>query len=192
MEVGPQLWKKNLVCRDSNKGEKWLEMKKRPSQGTHKSQPRKGTAVRGRRRLNEYPWRLKCQKNGEAGFGEDWWRLRSARRCRTSLLVKARHRKVGHVPSCAGRGIQTVGEKRHVDWCLAPVLWEKLQISSLRSWWCGRCQKKSPENKSWRWWGFSDHDMTDRKTLRDGKGDRNETRSLDGFPELITRVNLRE
>uniref|UniRef100_F6GX50 Uncharacterized protein n=1 Tax=Vitis vinifera TaxID=29760 RepID=F6GX50_VITVI len=29
--------------------------------------------------------------------------------------------------------------------------------------------------------------MADRKALGDGKGDRNETRSLDGFSELITR-----
>ena len=36
---------------------------------------------------------------------------------------------------------------------------------------------------------FSDHDMTDWKALGDGKSDQNETRSLDGFPELITRVN---
>ena len=34
--------------------------------------------------------------------------------------------------------------------------------------------------------------MTDRKDLGDGKGDQNETRSLDGFPELITWVNQKE
>ena len=37
---------------------------------------------------------------------------------------------------------------RHVDRFLAPVRWEKLQISSLRSWWCGWCRKISPEKKS--------------------------------------------
>ena len=77
-------------------------MKKRPSQGTHRSQPRKGVVVGGRRRLKEDPRRLKCQKNGEARFGEDWRRLRSARRRRTSLLVEARHQKVGHASSHAG------------------------------------------------------------------------------------------
>ena len=39
---------------------------------------------------------------------------------------------------------------------------------------------------------FFDHDMTDRKALGDGKSDRNETRSPDGFPELITRVNQKK
>ena len=34
--------------------------------------------------------------------------------------------------------------------------------------------------------------MADRKALGDGKGDRNETRSLDGFPKLIIRVNQKE
>ena len=34
--------------------------------------------------------------------------------------------------------------------------------------------------------------MTNRKALGDGKGDRNETQSLDGFPELITQVNQKE
>ena len=34
--------------------------------------------------------------------------------------------------------------------------------------------------------------MTDRKALGDGKGDRNETRSLDGFPKLITWVNQKK
>ena len=38
----------------------------------------------------------------------------------------------------------------------------------------------------------SDHDMANRKALGDGKGDRNETQSLDGFSELITRVNQKE
>ena len=33
--------------------------------------------------------------------------------------------------------------------------------------------------------GFSDGDTVDRKALGDGKGDRNETQSLKGFPELI-------
>ena len=163
-------------------------MKKRPSQGTHRSWPRKGAIVGGRRRLKD-------QKNGEVGFGEDWQRLRSARQRRTSLLVEARHQKVGHAPSHAstwdsGRRRKTTCGRR-VDRFLAPVLWEKLHISSLRSWWCGRCRKISPE-KCWRWWGFSDHDMSDRKALGNGKGDRNETRSLDGFPELITRVNQKE
>ena len=40
--------------------------------------------------------------------------------------------------------------------------------------------------------GFFDHDMVDQKALGDGKSDRNETRSLDGFPKLITRVNQKE
>ena len=39
--------------------------------------------------------------------------------------------------------------------------------------------------KSRRQWGFSDGDTVDQKALEDGKGDRNETRSLKGFPELI-------
>ena len=52
-------------------------------------------------------------------------------------------------------------------------------------------RKISPE-KCWWWWGFSDHDMADWKALGDGKSDRNEIRSLDGFPELITRVNQKE
>ena len=172
-------------------------MKKRPSQGTHKSQPRKGTAVRGRRRLNEYPWRLKCQKNGEAGFGEDWWRLRSARRSWTSLVEESQHQKVGHPPSRAN--VWDSGRRRKA------ARGSVFGSSSLRKvadlffalqmmWSVSKkvTEKKSPENKSWRWWGFSDHDMTDRKTLRDGKGDRNETRSLDGFPKLITRVNQKE
>ena len=76
-------------------------MKKRPSQGTHRSRPRKGVVVGGRRRLKEDLRRLKCQKNGEVGFREDWWRLRSARRRQTSLLVEAQHQKVGHPPSRA-------------------------------------------------------------------------------------------
>ena len=174
-------------------------MKKRPSQGTHRSRPRKGVAVGGWRRL-------KCQKNGETGFGEDWRRLRSARRRLTSLLVEARHQKVGHVPSHDNAWDSSRRRKtargRCVDQFLAPVLWEKLQISSLHSWWCGWCRKispeKSPENitgkmeKCWLWWGFSDHDMADRKVLGDGKDDRNETRSLDRFPELITRINQKE
>ena len=77
-------------------------MKKRPSQGTHKSWPRKGAAVGDRRRLKEDPRRLKCQKNLEVGFGEDWQRLRCARLRRTSLLVEAQHQKVGHAPSRVG------------------------------------------------------------------------------------------
>ena len=34
---------------------------------------------------------------------------------------------------------------------------------------------------------ISDDDPTDRKVLGDGEGDRNETRSQEGFPELMTR-----
>ena len=34
---------------------------------------------------------------------------------------------------------------------------------------------------------ISDDDPTDRKVLGDGEGDRNETWSPEGFPELITR-----
>ena len=37
-----------------------------------------------------------------------------------------------------------------------------------------------------RRWVFSDDDPTDRKVLGDGEGDRNETRSPEGFPELMT------
>ena len=33
---------------------------------------------------------------------------------------------------------------------------------------------------------ISDDDPTDRKVLGDGEGDRNETRSPEGFPELMT------
>ena len=61
-------------------------------------------------------------------------------------------------PHAPARGIQAAGEKWRVGGFLAPVLWEKLQISSLRSWWCGRCWKISLEKKSpkkcWQWWGF--------------------------------------
>ena len=46
-------------------------------------------------------WNAKKKKNVEAGFGEDWRGLRSARRHRTSLLVEAQHQKVDHAPSHA-------------------------------------------------------------------------------------------
>ena len=39
---------------------------------------------------------------------------------------------------------------------------------------------------------FSDDDPTDRKALGDGEGDRNETRSPEGFPELMTWGNWKE
>ena len=149
-------------------------MKKRPSQGTHKSRPRKGATVGGRRRL-------KWQKNGEAGFKENWRRLRSARRHRTSLLIEAWHQKVGHAPSSA-----SAWEARGS--IFGSGVLRKVADLLLHSWWCGWCRKISPK-KYWRWWGFSDHNMANWKALGDGKGNRNETRSLDGFPELITRVN---
>ena len=159
-------------------------MKKRPSQGAHRSRPRKKAAVGGRRRLKEDPRRLKCQKDGEAGFGEDWWRLRSARRRRTSLLVEARHQKVGHAPSRAGawkarRWVFGSGALRKAADLLFALLMMWLMSENVAG------GKNSPEKspvKCWRWWGFSDHDMADRKALGDRKGNWNETRSLDGFP----------
>ena len=39
---------------------------------------------------------------------------------------------------------------------------------------------------------FSDDDSTDRKALGFGEGNRNETRSQEGFPELMTRGNRKE
>ncbi|RVW82041.1 DNA topoisomerase 3-beta [Vitis vinifera] len=116
-------------------------MKKRPSQGTHRSRPWKGAAVGGRRRLKEDLWRLKCQKN-----------------------------EVGS-PLCAPDDVVGVGKYRR----------EKKKSS-----------EKSPENiagKMLMVMRVFDHDMADRKALGDGKGDRNETRSLDRFSELITPVD---
>ena len=46
---------------------------------------------------------------------------------------------------------------------------------------------KGLRRKSRRRLGFSDGDTVDQKALGDGKGDRNETRSLKGFLELIHR-----
>ena len=39
---------------------------------------------------------------------------------------------------------------------------------------------------------FSDDDSTDRKALGSREGDRNETRSQDGFPKSMTRGNWKE
>ena len=39
---------------------------------------------------------------------------------------------------------------------------------------------------------FSDDDPIDRKALGDGEDDRNETWSLEGFPESMTRGNWKE
>ena len=45
--------------------------------------------------------------------------------------------------------------------------------------------EKGRRRKSRQRWGFSDGDTIDRKDLEDGKGDRNETRSLKDFPKWI-------
>ena len=87
-----------------------------------------------------------------------------------------------------------------MDCFLAPVLWEKLEISSrglLLVWsvsekddaekFTGKVRRKI----CWRL-VFSDDYSTNRKVLGDGEGDRNETRSPEGFPELMTRGNWKE
>ena len=52
-------------------------------------------------------------------------------------------------PHATMREIQSPAVKVRVDGFLAPMLLEKLEISSRRSSWCGRCRKKtSPEKFS--------------------------------------------
>ena len=46
--------------------------------------------------------------------------------------------------------------------------------------------------KSHRQWVFSDDDLTNQKAFGDGEGDQNETRSPEGFPELMTQGNWKE
>ena len=49
------------------------------------------------------------------------------------LEEEARRQKVAHAPA---REMQSLAGKTHVGGFLAPVLWEKLEISSRRSLWC--------------------------------------------------------
>ena len=50
-------------------------------------------------------------------------------------------------PHAPAREIQSPAVKVRVDGFLAPMLWEKLEISSRRSSWCGRCWKKTSSEK---------------------------------------------
>ena len=60
--------------------------------------------------------------------------------------------------------------------------------------WKRRCRKVVGKirRKSCRRWVFFDDDPIDRKALGDGEDDRNETWSLEGFPESMTRGNWKE
>ena len=119
--------------------------------------------------------------------------------CQARLGEEARCRKILHTPSHAGAWDSVAGRKnargRRVAERLVPMPWQKLEISSRRSLWYGRCQKKTSLGKSSekvakkrrRRWVFSNDDPTDQKALGDGEGDWNETRSQEGFPESMTR-----
>ena len=81
------------------------------------------------------------------------------------------------------RGIQAAGEKRHVrgTWI---GFWLRCLEKSCRSPLCALDDMVSVRKYRRK--------KSSRKALGDGKGDQNETRSLDGFSELITRVNQKE
>ncbi|RVW36361.1 Retrovirus-related Pol polyprotein from transposon RE2 [Vitis vinifera] len=77
------------------------------------------------------------------GLFISWILSREAGRRQAKLEEEARRRKSPHAPE---REIQSPAGKLRVDDLLVPVPSQKLEISSRRSSWCGRCRKKtSPE-----------------------------------------------
>ena len=63
---------------------------------------KKSGSNRGEEQLTEVRQSRNCQKGGEGRLEEDLRRDGSTRRRWTSLETEARHRKVGHAPTCAG------------------------------------------------------------------------------------------
>ena len=86
-----------------------------------------------------------------------------------------------HTPA---RVVQAVGEETLVD-----GTWMRISLRCFdKTWRSPPCTLDGMVGvgkwllwKSRRRWGFSDDDTVDRKALRDGKGDRNETWSLKSF-----------
>ena len=111
--------------------------------GEEVTRDRRKGCLEGRRRQ-------KTPKNALLGLRWHKRKWRVARRRQVRLEVEAHGRKVLHVPSRAGAwdsGRQRRNARgQRVDDFLPLVLWENLKISSLRTWWYGRCRKRmSPE-----------------------------------------------
>nr|CAN68465.1 hypothetical protein VITISV_029897 [Vitis vinifera] len=150
------------------------------------------------------------KKNGDAGLGEDCRGARRPRRRRTSL---ERCRKwpeyASRAPTrrrvrCSRR--PKIARGRRVAPLLVLVSSQKVEISSRRSFWYGRCRKNrspesspesSPENFAGGEWFLATIRLTGKywemgKVTGKKHGDRKETRSPEGFPELMTRKNRKE
>ena len=72
---------------------------------------------RGEERLTKVQRSRNCQKGGLGGFGEDRRRDGLARRCRTSLEMESRHRKVGHAPEHGTQAFREEWRGRRMDGC---------------------------------------------------------------------------
>ena len=114
---------------------------------------RGGEEVTGGRRKGwlEGRQRQKTPKNALAGLRWHKHKWRVARWCQARLEVEALCRKVLHAPSRAGAWGS--GRRRRnargllVTEILPLVLWQNLKISSLRTWWYGRCRKRTLPEK---------------------------------------------
>ncbi|RVW53086.1 hypothetical protein CK203_080608 [Vitis vinifera] len=99
-----------------------------------------------------------------------------------------------------------IARGRRVAPLLVLVSSQKVEISSRRSFWYGRCRKNrspesspesSPENFAGGEWFLATIRLTGKywemgKVTGKKHGDRKETRSPEGFPELMTRKNRKE
>ncbi|RVX12229.1 hypothetical protein CK203_010725 [Vitis vinifera] len=137
------------------------------------------------------------EKNGDAGLGEDCRGARRPRRRRTSL---ERCRKwpeyASRAPTrrrvrCSRR--PKIARGRRVAPLLVLVSSQKVEISSRRSFWYGRCRKnRSPENFAGGEWFLTTIRLTGKywemgKVTGKKHGDRKETRSPEGFPDTLRR-----
>ncbi|RVW76640.1 Valine--tRNA ligase [Vitis vinifera] len=153
----PLIWRMKYV---------WIEESPNTASDCGVAPPKKGDGLRSRRgttrKVEEHFPRhvqvLGWRKSSRSFAGKTVWRdgdknsqkryvqgsdgnqgCREAGRHQAKLEEEARHRKMPHLPS-------RVGQKMRGWVILVPVPSQKLEISSRRSFWYGRCRKKtSPE-----------------------------------------------
>ncbi|RVW51842.1 Pyridine nucleotide-disulfide oxidoreductase domain-containing protein 2 [Vitis vinifera] len=107
-----------------------------------------------------------------------------------------------HAPRVRCSRRPKIARGRRVAPLLVLVSSQKVEISSRRSFWYGRCRKNrspesSPENFAGGEWFLATIRLTGKywemgKVTGKKHGDRKETRSPEGFPELMTRKNRKE